>query len=507
MRGVFYVSVNRKNDFPWLADIGTYLAKTKTWKVVPTAENLGILQEHGLIKQADEVIDNPIPKALMKKLPSNLYDVQKEGLQFAYNRAGTCLIAYDMGLGKTAISLSYTLLEDIPCTIVICQASLKTQWESQIKLWLGDTPCTILYGRTPVDIQPTAFIIVNYEILAYHTKVLASIKPDLVIVDEAQYFQNHSSARTKALYKLAANSKRIMALSGTPITKSPVQFYPILHILLPTKFPDLYGYRKRYCDAKITDRGWDYSGASNVEEFRSILSSVMIRRRKADSLDLPEKRIIPLVLDFDEKLYKEYVIEEADIVGSIFEHDYVENKNSFIYLQYLAYAGKRKEMLNWIAETSKTEKVIVFCVHRKIVDDIYSYFENDAVKYYGGMSQKEKDEAKQKFCTDKQIFIGNIASAGTGLDGLQKVCNTVAFVQLPFTSTAFDQATDRVWRIGQAKEVNVFVLVAKNSVEMRIVSILDKHRTMVERIIDGKEYQEIDLLKELMKSYTKQLTV
>jgi SWI/SNF-related matrix-associated actin-dependent regulator 1 of chromatin subfamily A len=160
-------------------------------------------------------------------------------------------------------------------------------------------------------------------------------------------------------------------------------------------------------------------------------------------------------------------------------------------------------MLDWISNTIQDHKLVVFANHRKIVDDIYEYFKNDAVRYYGGMSQEQKTKAKEDFLNNKKLFIGNIISAGTGLDGLQKECNNVAFVELPWTAAQFDQATDRLWRGGQKNNVNVYVLMAKDSVEERIMAVLDKSREIVESIIDGKETQEINLLSEVMKSYKK----
>ena len=82
-----------------------------------------------------------------------------------------------------------------------------------------------------------------------------------------------------------------MALSGTPITRRPVQFYPILHILRPDKFTTFFYYTKKYCNAHIEGGVWDFDGVSNTNEFREILKTIMIRKTKADSIDIPDKII------------------------------------------------------------------------------------------------------------------------------------------------------------------------------------------------------------------------
>ena len=179
---------------------------------------------------------------------------------------------------------------------------------------------------------------------------------------------------------------------------------------------------------------------------------------------------IPILLEQSEKARKTYKDEEQNLMKEVFgETKTTNDRKSFKYLQYLAYMGKREAMLDWISNTIQDHKLVGVCLnHRKIVDDIYEYFKKDAVRYYGGMSQEQKTKAKEDFLNNKKLFIGNIISAGTGLDGLQKECNNVAFVELPWTAAQFDQATDRLWRGGQKNNVNVYVLMAKDSVEERI---------------------------------------
>lgn len=502
----FFISVHKKTDVDWIdeAEKAIYLAKTKTWFIPKTTNNHKLLQEKGLVLQVTEVSYREIPKETKDKLPSKLYDVQKEALQFMYNVKGNGIMSLDMGLGKTATSLCYTLLEDINCTLVLCPASLKLQWEKEINNWLNEYDVCIISGRKPIKITPHKFIIINYEIFKDHVENLSKLPIDLVIVDEVQFFQNLKASRTKALLKLSSKAKRIMALSGTPITRRPVQFYPILHILRPDKFTTFFHYTKKYCNAHIEGGVWDFDGVSNTNEFREILKTIMIRKTKADSIDIPDKIIIPILLEQSEKARTTYKDEEQNLMKEVFgETKTTNDSKSFNYLQYLAYMGKREAMLDWIDNTIQDHKLVVFANHRKIVDDIYEYFKNDAVRYYGGMSQEQKTKAKEDFLNNKKLFIGNIISAGTGLDGLQKECNNVAFVELPWTAAQFDQATDRLWRGGQKNNVNVYVLMAKDSVEERIMAVLDKSREIVESIIDGKEAKEINLLSEVMKSYKK----
>ena len=497
----YFIAVTKKYDIKWFAVLegAAYLAKTKHWFIPNTKANRKILKRKGILSDLSVQKVRAVPKDLFTLLPKCLYDVQREALQFAYKNYGNCILALDMGLGKTAISLFYTVIEpSINCTVIVCPASLKIQWKAQIKQWLHSEDVHIIYGRTSYKIPQVKFIIINYEIFKDHIDTIREVSPDLLIVDEIQNFQNHKALRTKALYSLTKTIDRVLALSGTPITKSPAQFFPILHILEPYIFSNEFIYKRRYCNAYQGRYGWVFDGVSNVEELREILSNIMIRRKKEDCLDIPKKLIIPIVFAFDYQQSILYAEEEARFLELSIKS---EQKKSLVHLQYLAYLGKRDEMFKWITDIIKTDKLVIFCEHRKIVEDIYEHFQNTAVKYYGGMSDKQRQTAKKQFTQSKQLFIGNTTSAGIGLDGLQHVCSTVAFVELPWTATRFDQATDRLWRSGQKNIVNVYVLMAEHSVELHIMKILDKSRAVVEQIIDGKAVEEINFLKELIKTY------
>ena len=499
----YFIPVHRKGDVTWIGylDKAKYLATTKTWHIPKTPLNRAILQKKGFVQIVGKKEIIPLPKKLKDKLPKNLYDIQLTALEFIFNCDGNALLAYDMGMGKTAISLLYTQIMKMKCMVIVCQASTKTQWGEQISQWV-DSDFHIVYGRTVYDIPKSKYIIINYEILDDHVKTLKKIHPDMVIIDEVQFVSNPTTGRTKAFTNLAMGVGKTLALSGTPISKSPSQFFPILHILLPTVFVDYYHYTARYCDRHIGKNGWDVSGVSNVDELREHLANIMIRKRKIDSMDMPKKTLIPILFDMDDKAYKEYAEEEEKAIAEVFgKGNYLNNKKAMTYLQYLAYMGKRKMMVSWIRDFLSTgEKLVLFATNRKVVDDLCDEF--GGVKYYGGMTESQKAEAKSKFLADTQLIVGNTTSMGTGLDGLQRVCSNVGVVQLPWTSTALDQSTDRLWRIGQDSDVNVYIFMAKKSIEQRIMYILDKSRKQVEQVIDGKSVEQIDLLKTLIKELT-----
>lgn len=462
---------------------GKYLSKQGAWYFPKTEDNIKLFQDMGLVPKVKNK-KYRLSEGDKAKLPK-LYDIQYEAIAFLKEHNGNGLIAYDMGLGKTVISLGYTLLDNKP-TIIICQASTKEQWASQIELWTNKTSY-IVYGQSYVDIPTVDYIIINYEILQFHK--LTSYTQ--VIIDEVQFIANADSKRSKKVQEMCKD-KQVIALSGTPITRRPVQFYPILHILMPKVFNSFPKFAMKYCKPELGTHGWEYNGATNVEHLNKYLGKIMIRRTKEESLDLPEKRVIPVRFDLTEEDMLSYRNDRERIVGVFSDGDYINNKNSLTFLQYLAYIGKRKKAVQWISEFIEIEKLVVFCKHRKTVEDLHNLVPNSVV-YYGGMSRKLKKKSLQMFKDEVQLLIGNIQALGTGTDGLQHVCNNVAFIELPWTPAEFNQATDRLWRIGQKNSVNVYTLLAKNTVDENILNTVKKTSGYVNKFID-----ENKLIKEIV---------
>jgi len=501
----YFVPVHRKADIGNLVHFlenAKYLAKTKTWNIPKTELNRLVLQKRGFVQQIKRLEIKPIPSSILKTLPSNLYDVQLTALEFLYNRGGSALISYAPGMGKTAIGLVYTLIEEIGLTVIVCQATLKTQWEKQIELWLGKRSVHIVYGQTPQPLPDKGFIILNYEILQYHSKALSKLHPDLFIIDEVQFFKNNKAQRTKAMYETAFLSNRIIGLSGTPIDRRLYEFYPILHVLRADVFDTFFHFASKYCNAHIGRNGWEYDGTSNEGEFQEHLSSLMIRKNKRDSHNMPDRVIIPMFFKMGNEA--EYFEEEERMIEVFGEGNYLANQKSIVYMQYLAFLSKREDMLKWIADfIADGTKLIVFAEHRKIVESIHEHFKTNSVKYYGGMSNVLKQEAKDKFLNDVPLFVANTKSGGTGLDGLQHVCHNVCVAELGWTSTGFDQAVGRVERIGQKNDINVYVALTQNSIEEHIMQVIDKSRLITTLVLDGVKAESVDLLKELVKIYNR----
>jgi len=444
---------------------------------------------------------------------NGLFPFQKKGVAFIDAKDGRALIADEMGLGKTVQALGWLQIhpESRPVIIVV-PASLKLNWERETKKWVDNVQIQIISG-TKTDIPIVGnIIIINYDILPQWREKLAGIKPKVLILDECHYFKNNGAKRTKAVKVLAKGIPHVIALSGTPIVNRPVEIYNAVKLIDPYLFPHFPAFGFRYCAGKHNGYGWDYSGASNVDELHDkLVNSIMIRRRKTDVLkDLPDKTysLIPMELTNG----KEYMQAERDFIAFVREYkgaaaaakaSQAEALVKIEGLKQLAVAGKMKQAVEWVQDFLETgNKLVIFAIHKTVIDTLMEAFGNIAVKVDGSVSMTDRQKAVDIFQnpdSGKVLFVGNIKAAGVGLT--LTAASNVAILELPWTPGDLVQAEDRCHRIGQKDNVNVHYLLAANSIEERLAGIIDAKRQVLDKVLDGIQTDESSLLRELMESY------
>jgi SNF2 family DNA or RNA helicase len=262
------------------------------------------------------------------------------------------------------------------------------------------------------------------------------------------------------------------------MTNNPDDLYALFKAFGPkliAKTPTKQKFVGRYC---IQVGSWPRLktvGAKNLPELKSKLfdTGLAIMRNKADVLkDLPPKQYRMLPVDGDKQLSISLDDIDPELIAA-----------SATGIMSAEIAAARKEAglakLGAVARyiddiLSVTKKLVVFAWHQDVVRAIRDQLDMDGVEsviYYGATSTKEKEEAKRRFISSEEcrVFIGNIASAGVGLDGLQKVCSHALFAESPWTYAEIAQASDRLHRFGQVNPVIVDISVLTNSIEEYIV--------------------------------------
>jgi SWI/SNF-related matrix-associated actin-dependent regulator 1 of chromatin subfamily A len=498
-------------------------ANPKHWTAPISGDAVEILSKAGfqLDPELEEILNrgrvsiDEVKEVDVPGLKKELFPFQKKGVAFIEAKNGRALIGDEMGLGKTIQALAWLQLhpEKRPA-IILCPASLKLNWAREVRETLpGKQNIQVLQG-TKLHTITGDIVIINYDILNAWLEKLQALKPQVLIFDEAHYIKNNSAQRTKATKKLAKKIPHVIALTGTPIVNRPVEGFNIIQTIDKTVFPNWWDFVHRYCGAKHNGFGWDFSGATNKEELhKKLTETVMIRRKKADVLpDLPDKLYSYIPMEMNNR--DEYDRAERDFVKYLKQVKgdeaaekarQAEHLVKIEGLKQLAVKGKMKHAVQWIRDFLDTNgnKLVVFAVHKAVVDALMEEFKEEAVKVDGSVSAAGRDAAVKAFQEDPKVklFVGNIQAAGVGLT--LTASSSVAFLELPWTPGELVQAEDRCHRIGQKDSVNVYYLLADGTIEEKIAQLLDEKRQVLNAVLDGKEVEETQLLSELIKSYQK----
>lgn len=440
---------------------------------------------------------------------------QREGSRAIYDFGGRALLADEMGLGKTIQVLNYVVKTKQRLTVVVCPASLKLNWEREAAHHVGLLSDVLEGRRIPKRKRAISarhpIIIVNYEILHYWIDYLKELKPTCLVIDEAHYVKNRKSQRYEAVKEMASVCKRIVAVSGTPLTNNPAELWPTLNILLPEQFSSFFKFAFRWCKPKKLPWGWSYGGARDLEKLHAKLKKLcMIRRLKKDVLkDLPPKvrQVVPMYL----RNRKEYDLAANDFLNWLNrvspERARKAKKAQAVtrvgYLLRLAARLKKDFVFDWIDNylESSERKLVVFTKHRKMVEMLKERYGRRAVVVDGSVKGEKRQQAVDQFQRNPQVrvFIGNIKAAGVGLT--LTAADTCVFADLPWTPGDLVQAEDRIHRIGQKSTAFIYYLVARDTIEERLCKILREKQSILEGVLDGQgNGDNLDILQDLLKS-------
>jgi len=475
-----------------------------------------------------------------------LYPFQKEGVRFIETHNGRALIADEMGLGKTVQAISWLKKhQEFRPVLVICPASVKIQWQNEIKRWMN-ADAEILNGTLPYAIKKE-IVIINYDILSYWQEEIMYVHFDVVIVDEAQKIKSNKAKRTKAFKKIVKDTKKIVALTGTPIENRPVEIYNIVQCINPYIFPNFIKFAEEYCGAKRGRFGWDFSGSTNMIKLNAILkNTIMIRRKKDEVLqELPPKQIVKVSMEIDnrqeyQKAEEQFILFLQEKLNRVLDDelvselkDYAKRKGIKVseelseteitllkmeklrssttapilsqieILKQLSIQGKINQITDWIETFLESgEKLVVFAIHTKTIDYLMKQFPT-AVKIDGSVSQKQRQNAVDKFQhdPDTRLFVGNIHAAGIGIT--LTAASNAAIIEFPWSPGELVQASDRIHRITQTKQVTIWNLVGAETIEERIIDLLKIKENVINHVLDGKAYEDKSILMGLIESYRK----
>lgn len=471
---------------------------------------LATLRERLADPEAQEPVGQPAA------LAATLRDYQLRGLNWLARMTslglGGCL-ADDMGLGKTITLIALHLhrqSDDSAAgpTLVVCPASLMGNWQREIEKFAPGIPVRRFHGsrRSLEGLAGGEFVLTTYGTMRLDAPRLAEVTWGMVVADEAQHVKNPYSATARALRTIGARAR--VALTGTPVENNLSELWAILDWTTPGLLGRLGTFRTRY--AQAVEGGQDPAAA---ERLAQLVRPFLLRRRKSDpgiAPELPPKtetdRAVSLTTE-QAGLYEAMVRETlAEISGA----DSMARRGLIVKLltglkqicnhpaQFLkedlpkipGRSGKL-ELLDELLDTILSEgaSVLVFTQYVRMARLIESHLAARGVStqfLHGGTPINEREAMVDRFQAGEiPVFLLSLKAAGTGLNLTQ--AEHVVHYDRWWNPAVEAQATDRAYRIGQSRPVQVHRFITEGTIEDRIADMLRRKQQLADAVLGAGE--------------------
>lgn len=413
---------------------------------------------------------------------------QIKAARFALERNRSYL-ALDPGLGKTicaALIINALRQHQGPKTkvVYVCPPFLVANVSEELTKW-----CRIKNGSVDIFMLPDSML--NKTDKMPELFAFAKKGPSLLIVDEAHRYKNSTAQRTQALFKrIIPAFDRVVFLSGTPMPSRPIELFPVLSYCAPEtiNFMNQFEYGERYCGMFRGQWGYDYSGATNVQELAGkVIGPFMIRMRKKDVLpELPE-RIEELVF-IDDLLPPKLAAMTSNILQAHSPEDLMkgrigeEHVSTYRRLLGAAKVKAAAEYIRFILEQSD-EAVLVFALHRDVIAELEIELKHfKPLVIHGSVNKDQRFLNAKEFQEnpERRLLILNIQAGGIGFN-LTKATRVV-FVEFSWVPADNDQAIDRAHRIGQNEKVLAQYLVHRNSIDRSVMEVILKKKETTQHV-------------------------
>ncbi|GAA2650744.1 DEAD/DEAH box helicase [Streptomyces vastus] len=460
----------------------------------------------------------PVPQPAALK--ATLRDYQKRGLAWLAEMCalglGGCL-ADDMGLGKTITLLALHLhRQSSPTTagptLVVCPASLLGNWQREAARFAPLTPVRRYHGgdRHLMDLAGDEIVLVTYGVLRRDREVLAETAWSLVAADEAQHVKNPYAVTARELRALPARAR--VALTGTPVENNLSELWALLDWTTPGLLGSLTAFRDRH--ARAIEAGEDPEAA---ERLSRLVRPFLLRRKKSDpgiAPELPPKTETDHVVPLTAEQTSLYEAQVRETMAKIAESEGIARRGLVLKLltalkqicnhpaQYLKEHSLRQstplrgrsgkldlldELLDTI--TAEGESVLVFTQYKQMAALLDKHLGDRGIPtlfLHGATPVARREEMVDRFERGEvPVFLLSLKAAGTGLN-LTRATHVVHYDRW-WNPAVEDQATDRAYRIGQDKPVQVHKLLAEGTVEDKVAKLLEAKRALADAVVGSGE--------------------
>ncbi len=420
------------------------------------------------------------------------------------------ILADEMGLGKTlqTIALLESLLDagEGGLCLVVCPASLIYNWQAEFERFAPGLDVNVIAGtavsrrRRVREADGRTVLVTSYDLLRQDIASYGEKRFSVMVLDEAQYIKNQKAALTKAVKAVRAD--RRFALTGTPIENRLAELWSIFDFLMPGFLYDHAEFSRRF-EAPITKR----KDAAATERLKRMTAPFILRRRKEDVLkDLPPKLEEVRYTRFEDaqrRVYDGQVVrmkklltdgggtgqDKMQIFAELTRIRQICCDPSLLFEDYDGGSAKREACLELIESAIVGgHRLLLFSQFTSMLALLEEDLRRENIPYYkltGGTPKEQRARLVRDFNEgDTPVFLISLKAGGTGLN--LTGADVVIHYDPWWNVAAQNQATDRAHRIGQEKQVTVYRMIVKDTIEERILALQEAKRDLADAILSGE---------------------
>lgn len=501
-------------------------------QLLKSGEGIEVSRNHSfksLVREMKSIEDSDFE--VPESLKNILRHYQKTGyrwLRTLENVGFGGILADDMGLGKSLQVISFLLSKKLEkkegeclTSLIVCPASLVYNWESEMEKFAPSLSKLIVAGNASQrkeDILKTEeydVVITSYDLLKRDLELYQKKSFYAMIIDEAQNIKNHTTLAAKAVKEIVAQVR--FALTGTPIENRLSELWSIFDFLMPGL---LYSYQKFRNEFEVPIV--QSSDEIAVARLQKMIKPFLLRRIKRDVLkEIPDKNEDVVYARLEGEQYRVYqagVQRMLDSLNKKTDQDFQSDKlqilaeitklrqiccaPSLVYANYKGEAAKLDTCMELLRNAMEGgHKILVFSQFTSIFDLLEKDLKKEKIGYYrldGSTPKMKRASMVADFNKNEvPVFLISLKAGGTGLN------LTSASIVIHFDPwwnvAAQNQATDRAHRIGQTKTVSVYKLIAKNTIEEKILHLQEAKKELSNQIISEGGFSVANLSKEDIK--------
>lgn len=483
-----------------------------------------IFSEQELKRSAGEFTSD---YTFLKTIP---YPYQKKGIEFSAFRKAA-IIADEMGLGKTLQAITTALIKKeafgFTKTLIVCPASLKSQWEHEIAKFT-DESALVISGtkeqRKDAYLQESAFFkITNYEALLRDITTVEAWEPDFVILDEAQRIKNFETKTHRAINRIPRIHS--LVITGTPLENKLEDLYSIVQFSDPNLLTPLWAFAATHYRVSREKKN-KIVGYRNLDIIHDKLKPLLIRRTKQDVFDsLPEIMENTYYLNLhpkQEEMHQGFMSSLLKIVTKKYltPMDIRMLQKTLLCLRMVCnstflidketnYSPKLAELSDIFEEVivENGRKAVIFTewtTMTYLIGNLLTKLGIGFVEFSGKVPVKKRQQLIDEFRDNPEcmVFLSTDAG-GVGLN-LQH-CDFLINVELPWNPARLNQRIGRIHRIGQtSKKLNVINLISRNSIEEKVLAGISMKQDLFDAVLEGKA-DAVDFSREEQNRFLNQV--